>query len=52
MKRPINIKRKLLIDYAYDKAVNILINNKNLLIKISNDLLKYNTLNSSYFDNL
>ena len=42
----------LLINYAYNKAIDILVKNKDLLVESSNKLLKEKTLNSTYFDNL
>ena len=42
----------LLINYAYNKAIDILVKNKDLLIESSNKLLREKTLNSTYFDNL
>ena len=42
----------LLINFAYNKAVDILFKNKNLLIETSEKLINERTLNASYFDNL
>lgn len=52
LKSIIEMEHNLLINYAYNKAINLLINNKKLLIKTAEDLLRYNTLNYSYFDNV
>ena len=42
----------LLINYAYNKAIDILVKNKELLVQSSDKLLREKTLNSTYFDNL
>ena len=41
-----------LISYAYNKALDILIKNKDLLVESSNLLIKEKTLNSTYFKDL
>ena len=41
-----------LISYAYNKALDILIKNKDLLVESSNLLIKEKTINSTYFKDL
>lgn len=51
-KYTVDYECSLLINYAYNKAIDILVKNKDLLIESSNKLLREKTLNSTYFDNL
>ena len=51
-KYTVDYECSLLINYAYNKAIDILVKNKDLLIESSNNLLREKTLNSTYFDNL
>ena len=48
----IDKETSLLINYAYNTAIDILVKNNNLLTNVCNDLLMHKTLNSSYFDEL
>lgn len=51
-KYTVDYESSLLINYAYNRAIDILVKNKDLLIESSNKLLREKTLNSTYFDNL
>lgn len=51
-KYTVDYECSLLINYAYNRAIDILVKNKDLLIESSNKLLREKTLNSTYFDNL